>query len=335
MSKPPNTRSAKSPEPKQTGFAERPPDELSRLDLRGVSRLMETEAALQKPLVFSVGKFLDDEVERSKPIEAQATPESQANPANPPTSPASPAKPRSVFTGRKLTRPASEILEYICRRLKLNHCCAVAVMLYLERAKTKGENLTPDTIRHLLLVATLVAAKYIEATQISNKQWSIIGGLPIKELNALEVEFLKILNYDVSVPTEDYDRLVRSLGTFPQAPPRRALGDGGGGQKAILLVDSPEEGHGGFPGRQEVIALVDSPEKGHGGYPGRQRDISLLDRPEKDPPDGGFPGRQRVIEIVDSPNERPSGGFPGRQRPIEIVDSPDVRRPRTKRRVGK
>ena len=117
-------------------------------------------------------------------------------------------------------------------------CCLVAALLYLERARQlrPALRLTSHTLQRLLLVAMMLATKYLEDECALNSWWAQIGGLTLRELNALEAEFLAVVSFDLSVHPDDYARCVAELRAFrpPAAAPERgnmqaAVGQGPAG----------------------------------------------------------------------------------------------------------
>ena len=89
----------------------------------------------------------------------------------------------------------------------------VVSLLYLKRIVHRRRNLrlTSNTIQRLLLVAIMIAAKYLDDRVCSNTCWAQIGGLRLAELNALELEFLFAIDFDLSVHPEDYTRCIAAL----------------------------------------------------------------------------------------------------------------------------
>jgi len=55
------------------------------------------------------------------------------------------------------------------------------------------------------------AAKYLDDFYYSNKHWAEVGGISTRELNALELELLFRLNFNLSIRREDYDSFVSQL----------------------------------------------------------------------------------------------------------------------------
>ncbi|KAF9422159.1 hypothetical protein BGZ94_008652 [Podila epigama] len=60
--------------------------------------------------------------------------------------------------------------------------------------------------RRTFLAALMVASKYLQDRNYSNKAWAKISGLSIKEINANELIFLKLIDYNLFVSHETFMR---------------------------------------------------------------------------------------------------------------------------------
>uniref|UniRef100_A0A6U4VYC2 Cyclin n=1 Tax=Hemiselmis andersenii TaxID=464988 RepID=A0A6U4VYC2_HEMAN len=99
-------------------------------------------------------------------------------------------------------------------------CCYVVGLIFLERlkrskkqceGKENGPLLTSATYQRLVVTAIMVAAKFLDDYYHSNKHWALIAGLPTKELNELEVNFLDQLGYRLHIQREEYDWFAQEL----------------------------------------------------------------------------------------------------------------------------
>lgn len=59
-------------------------------------------------------------------------------------------------------------------------------------------------IHRLLLTSIMSSAKFFDDAHYNNSYYAYVGGVPLKELNALEVEFLSLLNFDFHVSAATY-----------------------------------------------------------------------------------------------------------------------------------
>jgi len=111
--------------------------------------------------------------------------------------------------------PPVSIGDYLKRLRKYFYCsdeCFVMGLAYLDRlTKKSSANIVCDlTVHRLLLIASMIAAKFHDDTYYSNAYYAKVGGLKLKEVNALEAEMLKILDWNVTVPAAEY-QLYHSL----------------------------------------------------------------------------------------------------------------------------
>ena len=60
-------------------------------------------------------------------------------------------------------------------------------------------------VHRLLLVMLMVAVKFLDDDYYNNEAFAKIGGVSKEEINALELEFLDFLDYDIWVCQEDFD----------------------------------------------------------------------------------------------------------------------------------
>ena len=60
----------------------------------------------------------------------------------------------------------------------------------------------------------IIAIKYNDDQHYSNELYSSIGGMECDELNELELELLKILNYKLHVVNNDFDNCINYLKNF-------------------------------------------------------------------------------------------------------------------------
>uniref|UniRef100_A0A7S0VY75 Cyclin n=1 Tax=Hemiselmis tepida TaxID=464990 RepID=A0A7S0VY75_9CRYP len=99
-------------------------------------------------------------------------------------------------------------------------CCYAIGLIFLERLKSSQRKrgvaqdrplLTSATYQRLVVTAIMVAAKFLDDYYHSNKHWALIAGLPTKELNNLEVDFLDQLGYRLHIQREEYDWFAQEL----------------------------------------------------------------------------------------------------------------------------
>ncbi|CAG8528080.1 7332_t:CDS:2 [Scutellospora calospora] len=73
--------------------------------------------------------------------------------------------------------------------------------------RCSGQNNDPATCgRRIFLASLIVASKYLQDRNYSNRAWSKISGLPVNEVNANEICFLKLINYNLFISEDIFKR---------------------------------------------------------------------------------------------------------------------------------
>ncbi|NBW88348.1 MAG: hypothetical protein EBR51_00275 [Gammaproteobacteria bacterium] len=147
------------------------------------------------------------------------------------------------FAAAALADPAAYIA-HLARRQRFSPPCAVLALHYLERVSA-ALPLSKHTIRRLTLVAHLLAAKFHDDRMYSNGHWAASEGISTAELNALEVLFLKALDWRAAVSDAAYFEMrTRVLAELTEIAELVELA-----QLAATVQDQGGEGAAGIPGR--------------------------------------------------------------------------------------
>ena len=145
---------------------------------------------------------------------AAAAPQGPAAPAAASAAAPAPAS-AAAFAAAPLADPAA-YLERLARRQRFSPPCAVLAMHYLERVSASLP-LGAHTARRLLLVAHMLAAKFHDDHTYSNRDWAAFEGLSTAEINALELVFLKALDWRAAVSSATYlEKRARVLAEFAE-----------------------------------------------------------------------------------------------------------------------
>ena len=88
-------------------------------------------------------------------------------------------------------------------------------MVYLQRVIERHPHIEVSlrTIHRLVISAVVVSAKFNDDSHQSNATYAQIGGICIKELNRLEVYFLKLSKFMLYISEADYYRAVLAFTT--------------------------------------------------------------------------------------------------------------------------
>jgi len=116
--------------------------------------------------------------------------------------------------------PQVSLSSYASRIRKFFRCtdeCFVLCLVFIDRiVKCHPEiEVTDLTCHRLLLVGTMVAAKFHDDEYASNAYFAKVGGIETAELNALEAEFLELINWRLYVTASDYDWYLNALRGIP------------------------------------------------------------------------------------------------------------------------
>ena len=80
---------------------------------------------------------------------------------------------KSSFHGKAVAFKASYYIMRIAKYSGGSPCCCVVAVSYLERIKMKNPSivLSSNTMQRLLLVAVMIATKYMEDITVDNARW--------------------------------------------------------------------------------------------------------------------------------------------------------------------
>lgn len=123
----------------------------------------------------------------------------------------------STFMFQCKTKPDMSIQDYLRRIVKYTGVSGEALMLSminLARIYRLLSNFPVNilTIHRLLLTSILISAKFFDDRFVNNAGYARVGGIEKKEMNMLEVEFLFLIDFNVVVTTEEYEKIYKELG---------------------------------------------------------------------------------------------------------------------------
>ncbi|KAG0266922.1 hypothetical protein BG011_000061 [Mortierella polycephala] len=112
--------------------------------------------------------------------------------------------------------PSISINAYLTRILKYCPCaneCFLSLLVYFDRMARNVEEITGGegrqfsidsyNIHRLIIAGIMVSAKYFSDVFFTNSRYAKVGGLPVSELNQLEVEFLTLNNFALAISIEE------------------------------------------------------------------------------------------------------------------------------------
>ena len=118
------------------------------------------------------------------------------------------AQSHTVFGGNLI--PNISIKDYLLRiqnYANIEKSTLILSLIYIDRLCNQGKvTLTYYNIHRILFSAVLISIKYNEDNFYDNKYYAQIAGVKLKELKTLEYFFIKMLNCNLYVNREDYDK---------------------------------------------------------------------------------------------------------------------------------
>jgi len=106
--------------------------------------------------------------------------------------------------------PSMSVKDYLARIHKYFVCsdeCYVLALIYIDRLGKIDPAMTVCnlSVHRLLVIAVMVAAKFHDDIYYSNNYYAKVGGLTLKEVNALEAKMLTLVDWHVYVGPEEYE----------------------------------------------------------------------------------------------------------------------------------
>ena len=112
---------------------------------------------------------------------------------------------KMVFSSHK--KPKISILDYINRIIKYTYVeksSLIVSLIYLDRICQNDILLTDYNIHRLLFISIIISIKMNEDRVYANDYYAQVAGVPLKELNNIESEFLVLNNFNFFVSEEEY-----------------------------------------------------------------------------------------------------------------------------------
>jgi len=122
-----------------------------------------------------------------------------------------PGRPNRVTHFHSVRAPQLSIHESLMRIAKYFQCsneCFVLCLVYIDRIVKLHPEFTICNlnIHRLLVTSVMLAAKFFDDIYYSNAYYGKVGGIRIKEVNALETQFLRLIDWRMHVSPDEYDQ---------------------------------------------------------------------------------------------------------------------------------
>ncbi|KAL6764348.1 cyclin-domain-containing protein [Haematococcus lacustris] len=143
--------------------------------------------------------------------------------------------------------PAISLYDYltrIARHAKMSPACFVVALMLIDEACTKEPALGPTqlTVHRLVLAALVLAAKSCEDETYKNGFLAKVGGIPLSELNAMELQLLLLLDFQLHKPPSATNAVVQALLTGTHQLGSRWPSTAPGHQTTDQLATARQEG---------------------------------------------------------------------------------------------
>lgn len=120
-------------------------------------------------------------------------------------------RPQRVTRFHAIRAPHLSICDYLSRistYFQCSHECFVLALVYIDRIVKLHPEFTISVlnIHRLLVTSVMLAAKFFDDVYYSNSYYAKVGGVRTQELNALEAQFLRLIEWKLHVLPQEYDQ---------------------------------------------------------------------------------------------------------------------------------
>ncbi|KAL6308124.1 cyclin-domain-containing protein [Sparassis latifolia] len=128
--------------------------------------------------------------------------------------------PESLTRFHSRTPPGITVLEYLRRIVKftkVERACLLITLHYIDQicARTPLFTLSSLTCHRFVITSIAISSKALCDTFCTNNVYAKVGGIPVPELNMLEREFLRMVDWHLTVSTLRSRRRAHSTEKYP------------------------------------------------------------------------------------------------------------------------
>ena len=118
-----------------------------------------------------------------------------------------------------VTIPPITIYDYLKRINSFTQCsksCYIIALIYIDRIIQNNPyfRLSNKNIHRVLFISILISIKFFDYVYADNYFYSKVGGMPLSEINQLELELLRLLNFKTFIDPSLYFQYFRSRVCF-------------------------------------------------------------------------------------------------------------------------
>ncbi|GAM17844.1 hypothetical protein SAMD00019534_010190, partial [Acytostelium subglobosum LB1] len=111
--------------------------------------------------------------------------------------------------------PLISIRDYIHRLFKYSPCsreCFIMSLIYIDRLMLEcGLSLNSYNIHRILITTLVISTKYQDDIFYNNEFYSQVGGINVQEMNQLELELLRLLNFSANCSNDLFIQYSREI----------------------------------------------------------------------------------------------------------------------------
>ena len=108
----------------------------------------------------------------------------------------------------------SNLLNRVIKHCQIETSTLVTAIIYLDKIISEHLFLTKYNVFYLLIASLLLAIKINEDVIYTNKTYAKLFGVSLHKLNELEYVLLKMMNYKLTVKTQEYEMFYNELIRF-------------------------------------------------------------------------------------------------------------------------
>jgi hypothetical protein len=105
--------------------------------------------------------------------------------------------------------PTISLNDYLNRIIKYTEIekkTLIIALIYIDKySLSRNETISIHIIHKILFAAVLLSIKYNEDLVYTNEYYSLIAGIPLKEMNQIEYEFLNQINFNLFINEDLYN----------------------------------------------------------------------------------------------------------------------------------
>lgn len=103
-------------------------------------------------------------------------------------------------------------LERICLWSECSPSCLIFAMIYIDRLQSSADVfLTSKNVHKFILTSVMIAAKFVDDRYHNNKSYARIGGVALKDINAMEVDLAFSLRFNLNASPKEFTSYAMGL----------------------------------------------------------------------------------------------------------------------------